>query len=171
MFESTFVTQYDMLKIPFEDIERNAKTLCIQEADKIFDSRRSMRNENTLLSSLTGQAGKRNLNIYYDTQFWNRIDGALRYVTEFVCSCSSIINSKTKTPLAFEYEMIDMYDMTSKKYIIPATMMEPFYAMYNSYETTTPLTASKSMEDISGIEQEVKPSHHKKKRDKEFEGY
>lgn len=141
-----------MLQIPFDDVERNPKTLCIQEADKVFDSRRSMRNENVLLSSLTGQSGKRNLNIYYDTQFWNRIDMSLRDVTEFVCVSSVFVDNKNNNPVCFEYTMIDMYDMSEKKYRIPAVIMQPYYNMYDSYQTTKPLTGNSKIADIIGGE-------------------
>lgn len=165
MFPYTQVDQYDMLRIPFDDVDREPKTLCIQEADKIFDSHRSMKNENTLLSSLTGQAGKRNLNIYYDTQFWNRIDGSLRYVTEYICSCSCIINTLDKTPVAFEYTMIDTYDESmTKHYVIPASILRPYYSMYNSYETTKPLVGGKSMQEISGQEEEIEENAKPKRR-------
>lgn len=146
-FQYTFVTPDDMLKIPFEDVERNPKTLCIQEADKIFDSRRSMRNENVLLSSLTGQSGKRNLNIYYDTQFYNRIDSSLRDVTEYVILSSVYINPR-KEPLCFEYTMRDMHDLSERTYKIPVPLAKPFYYMYDSYQTTKPITKSKKMGDI-----------------------
>src|SRR6185503_2543947 len=96
MFPHQYLTVYEMLRITMTDNDRNNKTLCIQEADKIFDSRSAMRGQNKLLTSLTGQSGKRNLNIYYDGQFWNRFDSGLRYVTEYVCSCSVLIDNRTK---------------------------------------------------------------------------
>ena len=139
-----------MLKIPFDDVERNPKTLCIQEADKVFDSRRSMRNENVLLSSLTGQSGKRNLNIYYDTQFFNRIDSSLRDVTEYMIVSSVYVDSLTKEPICFEYTMIDLYDYSQKHYKIPVPIIRPFFNMYDSYATTKPIIESKSMDDIIG---------------------
>lgn len=156
MFKHKAMSVEQMLNIPFEDVERNAKTLCIQEADKVFDSRRSMRNENVLLSSLTGQSGKRNLNIYYDTQFWNRIDGSLRAVTEFVVSTSCYIDSITKEPLAFEQVWEDMFDGSEKKIVLPAFLLSPFYKMYNNYEATRPLTQSRKMREIIGEKEDVK---------------
>lgn len=152
MFTHTKMDVYKMLDIPFEDVDRHPKTLCIQEADKIFDSRRSMRSENVLLSSLTGQSGKRNLNIYYDTQFWYRIDKALRDVTEYIVSTSAMVDSRTKIPIAFTQEWIDTYDMSSRIITIPAFLLKPYYSMYNSYEATRPLTNSKKMTDITGEE-------------------
>ena len=153
-FPHVQMTVKDMLSIPFDDVERNPKTLCIQEADKVFDSRRSMRNENVLLSSLTGQSGKRNLNIYYDTQFFNRIDMALRDVTEYAVICSVFVNPLTKEPLCFDYTMIDLYDYSQKQYKIPAMVMKPFFEIYDSYETTKPITESSKMADIIGSETE-----------------
>lgn len=140
-FPSKMLTVPEMLQIPFDDVEQNPKTLCIQEADKIFDSRRSMKEENRLLSSLTGQSGKRNLDILYDTQFFSRIDSSLRRVTEYVVSCMAYIDGRTKKPLAFEYQWEDMNDFYNiKKVVIPASLLEPYYGMYNTYETTRPLT-------------------------------
>lgn len=151
-FPHTRMTVNEMLQIPFDDVEREPKTLCIQEADKVFDSRRSMRNENVLLSSLTGQSGKRNLNIYYDTQFWNRIDMSLRDVTEHLITSTVYVDGMTKIPICFEYTAIDLYDMSSKTYKIPAIVMEPFYKMYDSYQTTKPITKASKMQEIVGDE-------------------
>lgn len=132
-----YVSIDDMVNIPFEDVDRHPKVLCIQEADKIFDSRRSMKDSNRLLSSLSGQSGKRNLDILYDTQFFSRIDSSLRYVTEYVVSC--VCYMQDNKPLAFQYTYEDMYDGNVKKIIIPANLMEPFYEMYDTYETTQPI--------------------------------
>ena len=139
-FPSKTLTVAQMLQIPFDDVDRNPKTLCIQEVDKIFDSRRSARSENVFLSSLAGQSGKRNLDILYDTQFFMRVDSSLRRVTEYVVVCSCYIDSATKNPIAFEYEWEDMFDGKIKKIIIPAPILQPFYQMYDSYEATRPLT-------------------------------
>lgn len=135
-FPSRIMTVSQMLQIPFDDVDLHPKTLLIQEADKIFDSRRSMKEENRLLSGLTGQSGKRNLNIFYDTQFFNRIDSSLRYVTEYVVSCSCFIDDKTKQPIAFQYQYEDMFDGRIRKALIPAILLQPFYSMYNTHEVT-----------------------------------
>src|SRR5574339_495573 len=135
---------YDMLQIPFNDVDRNPKTLCIQEADKIFDSWQRTE-ENRLLSSLTGQSGKRNLNIYYDTQFFSRVQKSLRMVTEFIIETVAYIRSDNKEPIAFQYEITDVYDASTRKILIPVTTvingykLSDYYNMYDSYETTKPL--------------------------------
>ena len=163
MFEHIMMSPYDMLKIPFNDVDRHPKTLCIQEADKWFDSHRSMRNENVLLSSLTSQSGKRNLNIYYDTQFYNRIDKSLRDVTEIIFHANVYISSKTKEPIAFQYTSETPNGEFKELPIIPAPIFEPFYSMYNSYEATQPLTSTKSMKEIMGdIKNEGKTSRKKR---------
>lgn len=148
----------DMISIPFNDVDRQPKTLAIQEADKIFDSRRSGRSQNVLLSSLSGQSGKRNLDIFYDTQYFNRVDGALRMVTDIVITASVYTDSETRLPVAFEYTITDVYesmnnDYIPKKIVIPAPMLEPFYKMYDSYEVTRPTTKNKKMIDITGEEE------------------
>lgn len=159
-FPSKNMTVGEMLQIPFDDVDRHPKTLLIQEADKIFDSRRSMKEENRLLSGLTGQSGKRNLNIIYDTQFWTRIDSSLRYVTEYVVSCSCFIDDKTKQPIAFEYQYEDMFDGRIRKATIPALLMQPFYGMYNTYEATKSLEQGSEVK----IDNHDKPKRTRKKR-------
>lgn len=139
-FPSKRLSIEEMLQIPFNDVDRNPKTLCIQEVDKIFDSRRAMTEANKNLSSLTGQSGKRNLDILYDTQFFSRVERSLRQVTEYVVLCSCYIDSATKNPIAFEYEWEDMFDGRVKKIVIPAPILEPFYNLYDSYEATRPVT-------------------------------
>jgi hypothetical protein len=142
---------YDMIDIPFNDLERAPKTLCIQEADKIFDSwlRGS---EQRMLSSLTGQSGKRNLNILYDTQFPSRVQKSLRDVTEYVITCTCFTDEK-ENPIAFEYTKIDLYDYSSKTYRIPVDLLKPFFSMYNSYETTQPIRSNKEKKERKELEQ------------------
>lgn len=155
MFPHTLMSPYDMLKIPFDDVDRHPKTLCIQEASKWFDTRRSLRNENVLLSSLTGQAGKRNLSLYFDDQYFERIDRELRRSAEFIFHSRAIevyTDNKTKAPIAFEYSRENMY---SGEYIrlplIPATLLAPYFAMYDSYESTIPMTIGKSMKELNKL--------------------
>jgi len=154
MFPHTLMSPYDMLKIPFDDVDRNPKTLCIQEASKWFDTRRSLRNENVLLSSLTGQAGKRNLSLYFDDQYFERIDRELRRSAEFVyhCRCHSVKIGRIETPLAFEYIRENMYTGEYNKLTpIPATLLAPYFDMYDSYQATIPMTVGKSMKELDKL--------------------
>lgn len=146
-FKYTRMSPYDMLKIPFTNMDREKKTLLIQEADKWFNSRRSMRSENTLLGSLTGQSGKRNLNIFWDTQFPHLVDNQLRMVTEVIYHSSVYVDSITKEPLAFEYTKETPADII-KLPIIPAVLLKPFYNMYDSYEAVAPITVGKKMKEL-----------------------
>ena len=172
-FPSKSMTVSQMLQIPFDDVDRHPKTLCIQEADKIFDSRRSMKEENRLLSGLTGQSGKRNLNILYDTQFFTRIDSSLRYVTEYVVSCSCFIDDRTKEPIAFQYTYEDMYDGRIRKALIPANLLQPFYSMYDTYEATKSLSRKSEIDIDEHIKEELKKDVEpkKKKNKKEYARY
>lgn len=143
---------YDMLQIPFNDVDRNPKQLLIQEADKWFDS--WLHNaENRLLSSLTGQSGKRNLDILYDTQYYNRIQQSLRRVTEFKVVCSCYVDTNTKEPLAFEVQWtkqigMDVYEPITSPKIIPAVLLQPFYKLYDSYHATKPMVKGKSAKEL-----------------------
>lgn len=146
-FKYTRMNPYDMLKIPFDVMDREKKTLLIQEADKWFNARRSMRNENVLLGGLTGQSGKRNLNIYWDTQFPHLVDNQLREVTDVVFHASVLrVNGE---PVSFQYTKEDRFD--TRDIIIPAELLKPYYDMYDSYDTTPPLTETKSMKEIHNI--------------------
>lgn len=150
-FRYTQMNPYDMLRIPFSTMDREKKTLIIQEADKWFNARRSMRNENVLLGSLTGQTGKRNLNIYWDSQFPHLVDNQLRDVTEVIFQTElPYIDSKTKEPLAFQYIYIDDYG-EKRLTPIPATLMKQYYYMYDSYFPTEPLTVSKTMKELDAM--------------------
>jgi len=163
MFEHVMMSPYDMLAIPFNDIDRHHKTLCIQEADKWFDSHRSMRSENVLLSSLTGQSGKRNLDILYDTQFYNRIEKSLRDVTEIIFHAHVYTSSKTKEPIAFQYTSETRNGEFKELPYIPAPVLEPFYSIYDSYEATQPLTSTKSLEDIMSDIKDARKNSRKKR--------
>lgn len=148
-FKYEHMSPYDMLAIPFNDVERNPKTLMIQEADKIFNSKRSMRAENVLLGGLTGQSGKRNLNIYYDTQFPYRVDVDLRDIVEFRIQTYMPIVDMNKNPLAFRYSIYETtsygfdYPVHIRDFILPASIMQMYYDMYDSYDATAPLVSDK----------------------------
>lgn len=157
MFDHSMLSPYDMLKIPFDDVDRHPKTLMIQEVDKWFDSRRSMRNENVYLSSLTGQSGKRNLNIYVDTQYPRRVDTAIRDIIEYKYHAMVYIDSRTKEPLAFKYTMTDADDNILRELPpIPAIYLKPYYDMYDSYEATQPIVIGKSKKELNRIFNEDK---------------
>lgn len=154
-FPFTPVTSTDMLKIPFADIDRHPKTLLIQEADKIFDSW-SKSNENRLLSSLTGQSGKRNLNIFYDTQFFTRIQKSLRDVTEYVIQ-TNLFSDDKGNPLVFQYEFIDVYAYERDPYykpvkkLIPVDVMERYFKLYNTYQPQKPTIKGKTNKELSDL--------------------
>lgn len=133
----------DLLKIPFDDVDRHPKTIVLQEIDKWFDARRSGREENVYLSSLTGQSGKRNIDILYDSQFPTRIDKSLRDVTDLhiMCEC---ISDDNKQPIAFQYTLIDLQKITTKTYLLPAVWMQQFYKLYDTYEATKPLVKTEN---------------------------
>jgi hypothetical protein len=130
----------DLLSISTMEMELSPKTVLMQEASKWFDARRSGRNENVLLSSFTGQSGKRDIDIYYDDQFITRIDRGLRDITDmtYLANC---VYTPDKTPLIFEYEQYYGYFSypTGKTLRFPAGFMEQFYEMYNTREPTAPL--------------------------------
>lgn len=130
----------DLLSISTMEIDFSPKTVLMQEASKWFDSRRSGRTENVLLSSFTGQSGKRDIDIYYDDQFMTRIDRGLRDITDysFISNC---IRTPDGTPLLFEYEKYYGYFSypTGKTIRLPASFMMQYYEMYNTREPTAPL--------------------------------
>lgn len=130
----------DLLSISTMEMELSPKTVLMQEASKWFDARRSGRNENVLLSSFTGQSGKRDIDIYYDDQFITRIDRGLRDITDY-SFISNAIRKPDREPLVFEYERYYGYFAypTNKTMRFPASFMETFYEMYNTREPTAPL--------------------------------
>jgi|SRR6185503_2001283 len=152
---------HDILDIPFTDLDRNPKQVLIQEADKWFDS--WVRNEDTrVLSSFTGQAGKRNLDILYDTQYFSRIQKALRRITEFLIECSAYViptGYKRYEPIAFEYQINRLGAgeeriPIGKPITLPINMsingkkVYEYYYMYNSYEATMPIITENGREII-----------------------
>jgi hypothetical protein len=144
-FPHTVLTVDDALSISHMKVDRLPKTMYIQEADKIFDSRRSARRENVLLSDITGQSGKRNTDILYDTQFPTRIDKSLRDVTDVSIYCDCEVDER-KNPIYFEYYYFDgfMGQYTGKTYKLPAFYMSQFYNLYDTYKPTEHLGDKKS---------------------------
>lgn len=136
----------EFLDITKEKIDRHPKTFLIQEASKIFDARRSGREENTALSSVTGQSGKRNIDILYDDQFPTRIDKGLRDVTDktYLCSCIPLPETK-QDPIVFEYFEFQGFMLypTGNVHRIPAMFMKQFYPLYDTFEPTERLITEK----------------------------
>ena len=120
------------------------KTVLIQEASKWFDSRRSSRKENVLLSSFTGQSGKREIDIYYDDQFMTRIDSGLRDITDnsFI---SQAIPKHPEKPIVFRYfQYMGYFKVDMNKCIpFPAYYMEQYYKMYDTRKPTQALESKK----------------------------
>lgn len=152
---------YDMLNIANMEMDISPKSLGIQEASKWFDSRRSGSSENVALTSLTGQSGKREIDILYDDQFASRIDKGLRDITDqtIVCHCEY---DNRKMPIYFLYMVFNgfptepNFHYTGKQYTLPAFFMEQFYTLYNTREPTKGLILRK--EEMSD-----KPKKQKKK--------
>ena len=163
-FKHTEMDAYDMLNIPFNDVDRHPKTLLIQEADKWFNSKRSMRAENVLLGSLTGQSGKRNLEIIYDTQFPYRVDIDMRDIVEYRIQTLMPIVDNNKTPLVFRYIIFECmsygfdYPVKIKEFQLPITIMQKYYSLYDSYQATHALVTDKDR-----LKQVIKPREKKEK--------
>ena len=165
-FVYTRMTPYDMLRIPFTNMDREKKTLLIQEIDKWFNARRSMRNENYLLGGLAGQSGKRNLSILWDTQYPHLVDNQIPLVTDLVYHCSVYIDSKTQEPLAFQYQKEDRINGLYPPFPpIPVNVLKPFFSMYDSYDPTANMTETKSMKELN---QMFNPNATPPKRKKRF---
>jgi hypothetical protein len=133
----------DTLHIQELEMEQSPKDILLQEADKWFDARRSGKISNVLLSVLTGQAGKRNIDIMYDSQFPTRIDKGLRDVTDYTISCVCHYENPVtkKNPLYFHYTWYEGYmgfpkPLPIKQYPMPAIFMEQFYKLYDTYQPT-----------------------------------
>lgn len=135
----------DLLSISTMEMEISPKTVLMQEASKWFDSRSSSRRENKLLSSFSGQSGKREIDIYYDDQFMTRIDRGLRDITDFSFLSNCVYDNKQ--PVLFEYEMYGGYFVypmgrtlrfPSQK-VLDFDGMASYYDMYNTREPTQPL--------------------------------
>jgi len=138
----------DLLSISTMEMDITPKTVVMQEASKWFDARRSGRRENVLLSSFTGQSGKRDIDIYYDDQFITRIDRGLRDITDF-SFVSNCIRDRKKNPIIFEYEAYGGYFAypLNKTHRIPGFVMEVYYDMYNTRQPTQPLIKNEPIYD------------------------
>lgn len=137
------VTIETMLTMPFQIVDRDFKTLLVQEADKIFDSSKPTSEVNRLLRSLVGQSGKRNLSIFYDTQYLNKVSRDLTTLTEMVIVSSVYVNSGNKEPICFEYEFYEFDGTNLTEYLgmkrFPVNEMKIYFMMYDTFEPTAPI--------------------------------
>ena len=147
-FPHTELDINDILSVINMEMEISPKTVLIQEASKWFDSRRSMRKENVMLSSFTGQSGKREINIYYDDQFPTRIDLGLKDITDYSMISSCVRHPMDNTPLMFSYDQFaGFFDVDlNKTQRLPAEFMDQFYSLYDTRAPTKPLEMIKSEE-------------------------
>jgi len=146
-FPHTHLDIEDLLSIQHMEMDIAPKTILIQEASKWFDSRRSGRKENVMLSSFTGQSGKREIDILYDDQFMTRIDSGLREITD-ISYISDCIPQHPKKPIIFIYSQSKgyfRYDM-NKSIKLPAFYMEQYYSMYDTRKPTESLETKKDKE-------------------------
>lgn len=139
-FPHTHLDIEDLLSIQHMEMDISPKTVLIQEASKWFDSRRSGRKENVMLSSFTGQSGKREIDIYYDDQFMTRIDSGLRDITE-ISFISEAIPRHPQKPIVFRYSQFAGYFKVdiNKTIKFPAYYMEQYYSMYDTRKPTESL--------------------------------
>jgi len=140
----------NLLSIQNMEMDTAPKTVLIQEASKWFDSRRSGRKENVMLTSFTGQSGKREIDIYYDDQFMTRIDSGLRDITE-VSYISDVVPKHPQKPIVFRYSQFAGYfraDM-NKSIKLPAFYMEQYYSMYDTRKPTESLESMKDSDKKS----------------------
>lgn len=147
-FPHTKLDIYDVLNIATMEMDIEPKSLGIQEASKWFDSHRAHSKENTALTALTGQSGKREIDILYDDQFANRIDNGLRYITDYTIVCHREPPHPEK-PIYFQYLLFEGFPTeknfryTGKSYTIPEVFMSQFYTLYNTREPTQSLIMRK----------------------------
>lgn len=165
---------YDMLNIASMEMDISPKTLAIQEASKWFDSRRSGSKENVALTSLTGQSGKREIDILYDDQFASRIDKGLRDITDQTIVCHCEYDDK-RMPIYFQYLLFNgfptepTFRYTGKTYSLPAIFMAQFYTMYNTREPTKSLIMRKEeMKESKESEQYSGKQYRGKKEGSKF---
>lgn len=142
----------NLLSIASMEMDINPKTVLMQEASKWFDSRRSGRRENVLLTSFTGQSGKREIDIYYDDQFVTRIDRGLRDVTDFTF-LSDIVLGQDRKPILFTYTMFGGYFMyqTGRVLKFPAKKVMDFEGMehyYDKYKTREPTQSLEAQQNL-----------------------
>lgn len=147
---------YDILNVPLTDVERKPKLILIQEADKQFDS--WVKNEDMrMLSSFAGQSGKRNIDIYMDTQFYTRLQKVLRKIIDYKIVTASYVYANTKEPIAFEYTIgeslgNDEFGVIAPPLTLPVNVVvhglqvRDYYHLYDSYEVTQPYVT----EEIEG---------------------
>lgn len=149
----------DMLSLVDMEMDISPKTVLIQEASKWFDSRSSMRKENKMLSSFTGQSGKREMDIYYDDQFANRIDSGLRDITDYSFIAERLPIHPQPAIMYRYHQYAGYFDFDLNRSIpFPAYYMQQYYSMYATREPTT------SLERLKQLEKESKENRGRKSK-------
>lgn len=84
------LTKDALMSFMNEDNKLSNCVILIDEIHMIMDSRLSMSHRNLLLSYLTLQTRKRDVDMYYTTQTWGQVDRRMRQQTDLVVQCNTL---------------------------------------------------------------------------------
>lgn len=142
------------------DFELEDCILGITEAYGLLDSRLNTR-ANEYMSYFIFQSGKRDVDMYYDTQLNSSVDGRLRELAVKETRCE---NRGTKKKPDFHYEWVDYSSYTSGTFDIPYEVAKDYFHYYNTKEIIMPLyISSKSIMSIEDVQEVYRESGGVKK--------
>lgn len=117
-------------------------TLFLDEAQVEVDGRNFWKEDNKEFSYFIAQVRKRNINVYYASQWKKGAETRIRELTDYWTRCKAIRNNLDANPktnlLGFMYRKLSIEEDTVQRYFIPVKVAEFFYKYYDTKEVITP---------------------------------
>lgn len=118
-----------LLNYDLDDSELQNCVVVLDEAHVYLDSRASVSKKNRIISMFLTQTRKKNVHLYYTTQFFDQVDKRLRKNSEVIIQCKS--TKYKKMTIVFNYWFIrDEYGFIQKRNAFVGNKF------FNLYDTT-----------------------------------
>ena len=132
-FPYTPLTIEMLLEYDREDTDLQDCVLVIDEAHIYLDSRTSVSKKNRIISMFLVQTRKKNVHLYYTTQYFDQVDKRLRQNSDVVTRCRTIPYKQVgKVLIKITYNTMMIKEefgyRTKKTFFIS----NPFYNMYDT---------------------------------------
>lgn len=129
-----YISSEDVLELNKDSMLFNC-VLVLDELQLFFDSRNFTRQKNKDFSNFIQQSRKRNIHIFYTTQYINTVDLRIRQQTDIIAYPN--FDDKTKFCHVFYFDLTKLEDDFEVLALNPVTVVydaKPIFKLYDTYE-------------------------------------
>lgn len=113
----------------FKTLNLHNCSIGIDEIHIFIDSRSSMKASSKIISYFLLQTRKRNVDLYYTTQFLNQVDKRLRNISDIIIQCNRL-----KRRMSKDFMIVNTFNLRNGRKIRKVFDPEQYYSMYNTNE-------------------------------------